>query len=101
MSEIQEQTNYDIRVADFGLAVFTPNDEMLNERCGTPRYMAPEVLRKLPYSYKADVFSAGSIFFNLLTRRYLFSGDTTEEIIHRNLHCQIDCVRKYITNVSP
>ena len=44
VSEIEENTNYDIRVADFGLSVFTPNDEMLTERCGTPGYIAPELL---------------------------------------------------------
>jgi serine/threonine protein kinase len=30
------------------------------------------------YTYKADIFSLGALFFNLLTGRYLFSGENME-----------------------
>lgn len=73
--------NYEVRVADFGLACFNPKDEKLTQKCGSPGYVAPEMLRGYGYSYKADIFSLGSVFFNLLTGRYLFSGATPEECL--------------------
>ena len=69
ITKIEEQKFYEIRIADFGLATFTLEDEMLKHRCGSPGYVAPEILRGKFYNYKADVFSAGSIFFNLLSKR--------------------------------
>jgi serine/threonine protein kinase len=87
ITKIEEQTQYEIRIADFGLATFTLQDEMITHRCGSPGYVAPEVLKGRPYSYKADIFGAGSVFFNLLSRRYLFSGATAEEVLKRNARC--------------
>jgi serine/threonine protein kinase len=77
-------TRYDIKVADLGLALSTPKDEMLFKKCGTPGYIAPEIFTCEPtlghggYSYKADVFSAGCLFFNLLTGYYVFNGAKTQ-----------------------
>ena len=87
ISQIEEETHYEIRIADFGLAAFTPQDEMITHRCGSPGYVAPEVLKGRDYNYKADVFGAGSVFFNLLSRRYLFSGATADEVLRRNARC--------------
>ena len=81
--------SYDIRVADFGLALFTPDNAVLTHKCGTPGYVAPEMLRGNPngYSYKADIFSLGSLFFNLLSGRYLFSGESNQQILAKNEKC--------------
>lgn len=50
-----------VKIADFGLAtVVTPGvPEKL--RCGSPGYIAPEILNNLGYGTQADVFSAGII----------------------------------------
>jgi serine/threonine protein kinase len=76
-------------VADFGLGVFTLNDEPLTKKCGTPGYVAPEILRSEGYSYKADIFSLGSLFFNLATSRYLFNGKDTNEMLINNMKCKL------------
>lgn len=78
IKQIEETTNYEVRVADFGLATFATSGgplELLTHKCGSPGYVAPEIFKKSGYSYKADVFSLGSVFFNLITGRYLFSAD--------------------------
>ncbi len=100
INQIQDQIHYEIRIADFGLAAFTLKDEYITHRCGSPGYVGPEVLKGRPYNYKADIFGAGSVFFNLLSRRYLFSGTTAEEVLRRNARCQIDHIRKYLETVS-
>ena len=67
-----EEESFDIRVADFGLAVFATDNDSNLSRCGTPGYVAPEILRNLPYDNKVDIFSLGCVFYNLLTGKYLF-----------------------------
>ena len=56
-------------IADFGLATKADADEYLYLKCGTPGYVAPEVIN-LPdnvthYDTKCDIFSAGAIFYRL------------------------------------
>ena len=73
---------------------------MITHRCGSPGYVAPEVLKGRDYNYKADVFGAGSVFFNFLSRRYLFSGATADEVLRRYARCWIDHIKKYLEKVS-
>ena len=51
--------------------------------------MAPELINRLGYREKADVFSVGSVFFNLLSKRFLFNGRDNDELIERNRVCSI------------
>jgi serine/threonine protein kinase len=81
IKSIEDNTEFEVRIADFGLSVFTPKNEMLKQKCGTPGYVAPEVFTGRGYSYKADIFSLGSVFFNLLTGCFLFSGNTPELLL--------------------
>ena len=73
-----------------GLAVFISDDELLYEKCGSPGCIAPEILRAKGYSYKADIFSLGAIFFGLLTGRFLFTGDEIDQILLNNAKCLLD-----------
>ncbi len=54
---------WDLKIADFGLATIVKPDVSEKMRCGSPGYVAPEVLNNLGYDTKADIFSAGIILF--------------------------------------
>ncbi|KAH7667146.1 Non-specific serine/threonine protein kinase protein [Dioscorea alata] len=60
-----------LKVTDFGLSTFTPKlrgDGLLHTACGTPNYVAPEVLNNKGYNgASADVWSCGVILFVLLS----------------------------------
>ncbi len=94
-----EERNLDLRVGDFGLAVQIIEKEVLFQKCGTPTYIAPEVLNNLGYREKADMFSLGSILFNLVSGKYLFDGKGPQVLIN-NAECNLDYVPQYIKNIS-
>lgn len=51
-----------VRLADFGLSMLMSEYDP-NVRCGTPGYVAPEILKSLHYDYKSDIFSLGIVLF--------------------------------------
>lgn len=72
-----------LKIIDFGLSIPTSFPQRL--LCGTPGYIAPEMfIDKYPYTSKVDIFSMGCIFYRLLTRKPLFTGNTSEEILENN-----------------
>ena len=56
--------DWDIKIADFGLASFV-GEKFIFKRCGTPGYVAPEILMDLEYDTKVDIFSAGVVLYLL------------------------------------
>ncbi len=67
---------------DFGMAeVFDGADgHFLHSSCGSPSYVAPEVLER-QYTEKCDVWSTGVILFILLVGRVPFAGATDDEVM--------------------
>ncbi|KAL3232618.1 DNA damage response protein kinase DUN1 [Nakaseomyces bracarensis] len=58
-----DEIDIQVKIADFGLAKFTGEMQFTNTLCGTPSYVAPEVLVKRGYSSKVDLWSAGVILY--------------------------------------
>eukprot|EP01102_Stenamoeba_stenopodia_P012507 TRINITY_DN3966_c0_g1_i1.p1 TRINITY_DN3966_c0_g1~~TRINITY_DN3966_c0_g1_i1.p1 ORF type:complete len:636 (+),score=125.14 TRINITY_DN3966_c0_g1_i1:69-1976(+) len=56
-----------LKIADFGLAKFMDPHSLADTMCGSPLYMAPELLRNQKYTIKADLWSVGIIMFEMLT----------------------------------
>ena len=70
---VSNKSDFEFKLADFGLAAkFT--GENLTLKCGSPGYVAPEILRNQKYGQKADVFSAGILAYILMSGRSPFSG---------------------------
>ncbi|CAM9413077.1 unnamed protein product [Chrysoparadoxa australica] len=62
---VSEEDNADLKVADFGFARPSGSDGLVTQ-CGTPGYVAPEILRGHPYGAPVDMWSVGVITFILL-----------------------------------
>lgn len=67
--------NKNIKLIDFGFSTFMPNDQKVKMFCGTPSYMAPEiVLKKEYYGPPADVWALGVLLFALLCGFFPYKG---------------------------
>ena len=60
-----KHSDVDIILTDFGLSEHVKKHSHLFRKCGTPGYLAPEVLLGEYYDTKADIFSAGIIFYKI------------------------------------
>merc|ERR1711998_237901 len=64
---VSPDDNCNAKVADFGLSRLFPEGSARQQQagtlCGTPGYVAPEVLERVPYSYAVDVWSLGVITY--------------------------------------
>uniref|UniRef100_A0A0N4ZMJ4 Serine/threonine-protein kinase PLK n=1 Tax=Parastrongyloides trichosuri TaxID=131310 RepID=A0A0N4ZMJ4_PARTI len=57
----------DIKIGDFGLAAkLLSKDEKRRSLCGTPNYVAPEILLRIDYSFEVDIWSIGCVLYTLL-----------------------------------
>ena len=70
-----------LKIADFGFARFMDPESVAATLCGSPLYMAPEILFGLPYDSKADLWSSGCILLEMLTGSPLFPVRTHLELI--------------------
>ena len=69
--------NMEVKLGDFGLAaVIRHEGEKRNTKCGTPNYIAPEVLGGKGHSYEVDVWAVGIVAYTLLVGKPPF--ETTE-----------------------
>lgn len=69
-----------LKIADFGFARFLQDGVMAATLCGSPMYMAPEVIMSLTYDAKADLWSLGTIVYQCLTGKAPFSAQTPQQL---------------------
>lgn len=67
------------KIADFGFARALEPARLANTLCGSPLYMAPEVLSERQYDSHADLWSLGVMMFEMLVGHVPFSGNN---IVH-------------------
>ncbi|KAG6472497.1 hypothetical protein ZIOFF_069961 [Zingiber officinale] len=77
----------DLKISDFGLSALPEqlrHDGLLHTQCGTPAYVAPEVLRRRGYDgAKADLWSCGVILFVLLAGFLPFQDESLMQMYQK------------------
>lgn len=91
---------YDVKIIDFGLA--KKSKELMSMPCGTPGYVAPEILKRRKYHKEVDIWSLGVITYILLCGFPPFHDDGNNL---KNLYKQIRAgkysfPKKYWANIS-
>lgn len=74
-------SNWKVKVCDFGLSRIAVDLHKTMTACGTPCWTAPEILRNARYTTKADVFSYGIVLWELVTRDEPFAGMPAFQVI--------------------
>jgi len=73
-----------LKIIDFGIAARIESEEFLTDRIGTPYFIAPEVIYK-KYNEKCDIWSAGVIFYMMLTGVLPFKADNEVNLLQNIL----------------
>ncbi|KAM6586032.1 hypothetical protein CsatB_013034 [Cannabis sativa] len=86
--------NGDLKVSDFGLSALPEqlrNDGLLHTQCGTPAYVAPEILKRKGYDgAKADIWSCGIILFVLLAGYLPFQDENVMKMYRKVFKAQYE-----------
>ncbi|XP_023527967.1 serine/threonine-protein kinase ATG1c-like [Cucurbita pepo subsp. pepo] len=70
-----------LKIADFGFARSLQPRGLAETLCGSPLYMAPEIMQLQKYDAKADLWSVGAILFQLVTGRTPFTGNNQIQLL--------------------
>jgi serine/threonine protein kinase len=90
-----------IKVADFGLARVVTGKDMMKTACGTPGYVAPEILKNQGYDSGAvDMWSTGVILYILLCGFPPFYEEELPALFDQILHARYDFPSPWWDSIS-
>jgi serine/threonine protein kinase len=78
-----KRDDVDVRLADFGFAQHVHAPNSLTSQCGTPFFVAPEVINRKPYDQKVDMWSIGVTTYLLLSGETPFNGKNRQQLFRR------------------
>ncbi|CAD5114200.1 DgyrCDS3342 [Dimorphilus gyrociliatus] len=71
--------NLEVKIGDFGLATHSCPGQMRKSLCGTPNYIAPEILNRQGHDFKVDSWSLGCVIYTLLFGKPPFERSSLKE----------------------
>lgn len=77
-------SQFALKIADFGFARHLQTASLAETLCGSPLYMAPEILQHHRYDAKADLWSVGTVLFEMIAGRPPFHGENHIDLL-RNI----------------
>lgn len=89
---IQLLENGQVKITDFGIArlTFEPNLTMDGQVFGTPSYMSPEQINGKEIDVRTDLFSVGTILYEMIAGQKPFAGDSVVAITYAIMNKQPD-----------
>ena len=73
-------SNMQAKLTDFGWSNYIQPGNLRNSICGTPIYLAPEMISRIGHDEKVDIWSIGVLLFELLTGDQAWAGDNVETV---------------------
>eukprot|EP00968_Pinguiococcus_pyrenoidosus_P013442 scaffold1220_cov259-Pinguiococcus_pyrenoidosus.AAC.114 len=89
-----------IKIADFGFAKKDVTSDSLKSKCGTPGFVAPEILKGMGYGTQVDVWSLGCIVYILLGGYPPFYDESQPQLFRKIKAGQFKFHREYWSHVS-
>jgi hypothetical protein len=93
-----------LAIADFGIAkrvgdVHGPTRH--GDVMGTPYYLSPEQALGLQADHRADIYSLGVMFFEMLTRKRPYTADTAMGLLHQHAHSPVPMLEGALLRYQP
>ncbi|KAK2517758.1 hypothetical protein Q9233_012917 [Columba guinea] len=89
-----------IMISDFGLSKMEGKGDVMSTACGTPGYVAPEVLAQKPYSKAVDCWSIGVIAYILLCGYPPFYDENDSKLFEQILKAEYEFDSPYWDDIS-
>lgn len=93
-------TTSDIMITDFGLAKLCNDEQALKTACGTPNYVAPEILMQRGYGKEVDIWSLGVILYILLCGYPPFYDESDAQLFELIMKGQFEFDERYWSDIS-
>jgi tetratricopeptide (TPR) repeat protein len=99
-ANVHIQPNGQVKIVDFGLARVSSSD-MTQEGIvlGTPNYMSPEQAMGDRVDARSDIFSAGAVFYEILSNHKPFDADSTPGVLFQVVHKEPPGIREWTPDV--
>eukprot|EP00298_Acanthocystis_sp_HF-20_P013183 c20242_g3_i1.p1 GENE.c20242_g3_i1~~c20242_g3_i1.p1 ORF type:complete len:514 (-),score=208.12 c20242_g3_i1:20-1561(-) len=98
---VDQDENAEIKVTDFGFATMYEKSAKLRASCGTPEYIAPEILEEKEYGSAVDLWSFGVMMYTLLCGFPPFHADNETKLFFNICRGKFDFPSPYWDLVSP
>eukprot|EP00012_Vannella_robusta_P005522 CAMPEP_0206199686 /NCGR_PEP_ID=MMETSP0166-20121206/10413_1 /ASSEMBLY_ACC=CAM_ASM_000260 /TAXON_ID=95228 /ORGANISM="Vannella robusta, Strain DIVA3 518/3/11/1/6" /LENGTH=436 /DNA_ID=CAMNT_0053617843 /DNA_START=1056 /DNA_END=2363 /DNA_ORIENTATION=+ len=90
----------DIKLADFGLSKIVGQEVLMQTACGTPGYVAPEILQAKGYGKEVDLWSVGVITYILMCGFPPFYNDNVPLLFESIMKAEFDYPAEYWDHIS-
>ncbi|GAA5798227.1 hypothetical protein HPULCUR_003627 [Helicostylum pulchrum] len=94
------ESNADLVICDFGIAKTNSKTSALETVCGSPGYVAPEVLTQKGYGSAIDMWAIGVITYTLLCGYQPFQAEDQVELVDEITNARYDFHERYWRNIS-
>jgi len=97
---LKSTNDTEVMLSDFGLSKIVGQESMMETACGTPYYVAPEVLSATGYDKEVDLWSVGVITYLLLCGFPPFYGESLPEVFEQIMKAEFEFPAPYWTDIS-
>ncbi|OMJ93960.1 hypothetical protein SteCoe_3022 [Stentor coeruleus] len=84
LENVQLDLDYKVKLIDYGFATCYSNDKKTLVFCGSPSYMAPEIINKQQFAGPpVDIWASGILLYVLVTGKFPFQSSTEKKVFEK------------------